>query len=119
MFMESLPKSASDLVSEMTVEEIEYVLHIDKEDMYGLYVEGKVRYDGSYIMVLGSVMLDEESGEPVTGSGTSFHTYPSGISEEKIEVVSGQSAISAMEEICQQEGFENPFTPRSSAPSLV
>lgn len=113
--MESLPDTESDLASEMIVQEVEYVLHIDKEDMYGIYVEGQVQYNGSDTIVLGSVMLDEDSGDPVTGSGTSFHTYPNGISEEKIEVVSGQDAISAMETICKQKNVHNPFVPRSKS----
>lgn len=113
--MESLPNSESELISEMTFQEVEYVLHIGIEDMYGLYAEGLVQSDESDVTVLGSVMLDEKSGDPIKESGTSFHAYPNGISKEKIEVVSGQSAISAMKNICGRKNIDDPFIPRSES----
>lgn len=117
--MSELPTTKNELFSEIEYE-IEYVRDIGTDKKYGIALSGRVPHEGENISVLGSVVLDPDTGSPSlehkrqsdfhsVPPETSIHAYPNGLLYESVEILSGQDAVEAIEELCQRNGISDPF----------
>lgn len=85
---------------------LEYVADIGLEKEYGLAVTGVLTDNGQEFHVLGSVVLDEQNGEPnIEHKGTNFviPKHRTAANEDEISVLTGKDAVLAMKQLYEQE----------------
>lgn len=83
--------------SDLDVQNIEYVNDIGTDKKYGISVSGILRRDDSENeKFIGSVVLDENTGEPIITEGTSFYTYPDGLINDGKKLLEGKAAVNVM-----------------------
>lgn len=116
--MGEYPQTANELVNQLEQVDIEYVYDIvvNDEKRYGLSVTGKFVDEDEEINVHGSVVLDEESGEPINCEGTKFVIYLDGMMNDPVILAMGKVAVDATGRLyVRTQSDTNPFKPRSEA----
>lgn len=115
--MSQLPENKNELLSSIVLDrEIEHVRDIGVDKEYGIGVSGSILHEGEEVRVLGSVVLNPDSGEPaVNHEGTSYHAYPNGLTENGVELLAGEQAVEATEELCRHNGISEPFIEEGKA----
>lgn len=111
--MSEYPRTGLEVVENLHINDVEYVADIGSEKRYGLGVSGDLNIDEETVRVLGSVVLNEESGEPVLGKGTSFHAYPNGLAQDSLQLLTSQEAVNAIAHIYKNTKSDStPFKPK-------
>lgn len=109
--MSELPTTKNELLSEIVLDdEIEHVRDIGIDKKYGIGLSGSVLHEGEEISVLGSVVLEPDTGDAVLeDEGTAIHAYPDGLVEKGVELLNGEEAVEAVAELCRHNGISDPF----------
>ena len=109
--MSDLPTSKNELLSQIVIDkEIEHVRDIGIDKKYGIGLSGSILHEGEEVRVLGSVVLEPDTGEPVLeDEGTAIHSYPDGLVEDAVVLLEAGEAVEAVEELCRHNGLSDPF----------
>lgn len=110
--MTDLPETTNELLNTLSVDGIEYVADIGTDKYYGLSCSGAVYDGGEEVRVLGSVVMDEQSGAPVVTDGTSFVAYPDGMKEKHVVLLDGEEAVEAMQTLFERDFGGEAYVPR-------
>lgn len=114
--MNQLPESKNELLSSIVLDrEIEHVRDIGVDKEYGIEVSGSILHEREEVRVLGSVVLNSEGEPAVNHEETSYHAYPDGLTEEEMELLAGDQAVEATEELCRHNGISEPFIKEGKA----
>lgn len=89
---------------EFESDNLSYVNDIGLVESYGIGVRGKILYDGEKVPVLGAVVLDPTTGDPVTDDKNSFTLYIDGLINNNTseEIFQDEEAYTVMEELYTQ-----------------
>lgn len=94
--MEELPKTPESVVNNLRFDRgkdgISYENDIGLQEDFGLSVSAELNYKGENVVVLGSVVIEDD--EPVSEEA-SFYAYPDGMAEDAVLLLEGEDAIKA------------------------
>lgn len=110
----TLPNTAEEVLTQIDDVETEFVNDIGVEKYYGVGLRATLYTDaGDKVNVLGSLVLDPETGSQADHTDPQIFAYPEGMLEGEKTLVSGEDAVEVFEEVFEHASFNSLFQARS------
>jgi hypothetical protein len=112
--MNDYPLTVESVKEQLDVEDIFYATDIGSNAHYGIGVKGTIDVAGERVRVLGSLVLDETSGNPVTGHDeNAIVAYPDGTLSGGMTLLGTDEAVcTVMDYFSRTHNSSSAFLPR-------